>query len=119
MKVMITSIGGGIDSVVDARFGRAHGFIRYDTDTNAWERIDNKQNLNAAQGAGIQSAQTVIDAGADAVITGNCGPKAFSVLKAAGIAVYVVNGGTVKDALDQLAAGSLAKSGDANVESHW
>ena len=119
MKVMITSMGGGLESVIDTRFGRAHGFIRYDTETNVWERIDNKQNLNAAQGAGIQSAQTVIDSGADAVITGNCGPKAFSVLKAAGIAVYVVEGGTVKDALDQLAAGTLATSDSANVDSHW
>lgn len=119
MKVMISSMGGGLESVIDTRFGRAHGFIRYDTDTGAWERVDNKQNLNAAQGAGIQTAQTCIDAGANVVITGNCGPKAFTVLKAAGIAVYVVDGGSIKDALDKLAAGTLTKSDGANVDSHW
>ena len=39
------------------------------------------------QGAGIQAAQTVIGRGAEALITGFCGPKAFRVLTAAKVQV--------------------------------
>ena len=77
-----------LDSPLDARFGRAPRFLIYDLDSKTFEMIDNQQNLNAAQGAGIQSAETVARKGAKALVTGHCGPKAYRVLKAAGIRIY-------------------------------
>ncbi|NCB09994.1 MAG: hypothetical protein EOM73_17795, partial [Bacteroidia bacterium] len=47
-----------------------------------FEVIGNDQNLNSVNGAGIQSAQNVVNLKVNAVITGNCGPKAFMILKA-------------------------------------
>ena len=64
MKVVITSLGETLESPVDQRFGRARYFILYDTESNEWSVHDNKQNLNAAQGAGIQAGQKVVELGA-------------------------------------------------------
>jgi predicted Fe-Mo cluster-binding NifX family protein len=104
---------------MDERFGRAGGFIFFDIETGAQEYRDNKQNLEAAQGAGIQSAKTIIDAGAMVLITGNVGPKAHSALTAAGIEIYLKIGGTVQEAIAEYRSGLLAKTAGANVEGHW
>lgn len=119
MKIVVTAQGPTMDSEVDPRFGRARCFIVVDTDEGTHRVEDNGQNLNAAQGAGVQAAQTVADLGVDAVLTGNCGPKAFKVLGAAGIAVHVNVDGTVADAVKEFAAGSLQETAEPNVEGHW
>jgi len=119
MQIAITSQGADITSQVDSRFGRAKFFIVADTEAGGWAAHDNAQNLNAAQGAGIQAAQNVVGLNLEAVITGNVGPKAFSVLKAGGIAVYIGARGSVSDALEQLKAGELECVTEANVEGHW
>ena len=99
MKIAITSTGKDLSSSVDSRFGRARYFIIYDTETGEWKAYDNSTNMNAAQGAGIQSAQNVIDHGAEAVITGRCGPKAFKTLKAGDVKIFCADG-LVKDAIE-------------------
>lgn len=119
MKIAITTSGNDLNSPLDARFGRAARFLLYDMEANSFTLVDNAQNLNAAQGAGIQAATTVVRAGAEALITGNCGPKAFLVLKEAGVKVYNTRSATVKEALDQFSAGLLAEAEAANVEGHW
>ncbi|MBN2160135.1 MAG: NifB/NifX family molybdenum-iron cluster-binding protein [Spirochaetes bacterium] len=119
MKIAITTSGRDLTSPIDERFGRASGFIIFDTETGAHEYLDNKQNLQAAQGAGIQSAKTVMDAGVSVLITGNVGPKAYATLSAGGVEIFLKNGGTVDDAIVEYKAGSLSKTGGANVEGHW
>ena len=79
MKIAITTTGDNLNAPMDARFGRAQKFIVYDLDSNSFEVVDNQQNLNAIQGAGIQSAEAVAKTGARAVLTGHCGPKAFGL----------------------------------------
>jgi len=118
MNVAVTARGAGLDAQVDPRFGRAAQFLVYDTETGDWRMLDNKQNVHAAQGAGIQAATTVNSAGVAAVLTGHCGPRAFQALQAAGVSVYTGVSGTIREALDRLAAGSLAASDAASVESH-
>ncbi|MBN1676258.1 MAG: NifB/NifX family molybdenum-iron cluster-binding protein [Kiritimatiellae bacterium] len=119
MQVVVTSIGETVDSPVDQRFGRARYFILYDTETGQWSAHDNKQNLNAAQGAGVQAGQKVVELGAAAVITGHCGPKAFATLRAGGIAIYQEATGTVKEAIGAFQTGALKKADDANVDAHF
>ena len=106
-------------SGVDPRFGRAKCFVVFDTETGEHETHDNEQNLNASQGAGIQAGRTVADAGAQAVLTGNCGPKAFRVLAEAGIKVYVGVTGTAREAVQAFQKGELTEATSANVEGHW
>ena len=119
MKIALTTTGDDLNSPLDARFGRAAKFIIYDTDNKTFEVIDNNQNLNAAQGAGIQSAETTARSGAKAVITGHCGPKAFRVLSAAGIKIYNTEAKTVAEALDLFNSGKLDEADSADVGGHW
>jgi predicted Fe-Mo cluster-binding NifX family protein len=119
MKIAFTTSGNTLDSPLDSRFGRAPRFLIYDLDSGTFETVDNQQNLNAAQGAGIQSAETVARKGAKALVTGHCGPKAFRVLQAAGIKVFSSNAPTVSEALEKYRSGALAEAGSADVEGHW
>lgn len=119
MKILVTAKGNQTNDEVDPRFGRAKFFILVDAQTNEATAHDNSQNLNAAQGAGIQAAESVARLGANAVITGNVGPKAFRVLNAAGIKVYLCPQTTVDDAVQKFKTGELKEVSSANVEGHW
>lgn len=119
MKIALTTSGNDMSAALDSRFGRAARFLMYDTDSDSFTVIDNAQNLNAPQGAGIQSVCLVLDAGAEAVITGHCGPKAFQVLKQAGIAIYQTSAPTVQAALDLFKKNEMQELTDADVNSHW
>ena len=119
MKLAFTTPGEKLDSPLDPSFGRARNFLVYDLQTQAIEVISNAQNLEAAQGAGIQAAQTIAKAGAQALITGHCGPKAFRVLAAAGVKVYNTDTPTIAEALARYRTGQLTEAAEANVESHW
>lgn len=119
MKIAATTSGNDLNAPLDSRFGRAAGFLIIDTETGETNYVTNEQNLNAPQGAGIQTAQSVAATGAEAVISGHCGPKAFRILNASKIAVYPCSADTVRDALDQFKAGELAQAQSADVEGHW
>ncbi len=119
MKIAITVQDEGLDARVDPRFGRAKGFIIYNTDNKENEYIDNSQNVQAMQGAGIQASRTIIDSGAKALITGNVGPKAFTALNSEGIEIFIGASGTVQNAVDDYLNGKLEKTENANVEGHW
>ncbi|MGD2173784.1 MAG: NifB/NifX family molybdenum-iron cluster-binding protein [Candidatus Brocadiaceae bacterium] len=119
MKLCITSQGPELSSPVDPRFGRARYFLIYDEDTEAVEAIDNAQNVNAAGGAGIQSARTVVERGADWVVSGHIGPKALSVLKAGEVKVAVGADGTVQDAIAAFRQGELERADEADVPPRW
>jgi predicted Fe-Mo cluster-binding NifX family protein len=117
--VVFTTSGESLDSPLDSRFGRAPKFLVYDLDTDTFRVIDNRQNLNAAQGAGIQSAEAVVRSGAACLVTGHCGPKAFRVLAAAGIRIFPTDAPTVAAALERYRAGALAEARTADVDGHW
>jgi predicted Fe-Mo cluster-binding NifX family protein len=119
MKVAFTASGETLDAPLDGRFGRAPKFLIVDLESGAFEVIDNRQNMNAPQGAGVQSAETVARSGASCIVTGHCGPKAFRALSAAGIKIYNTDAPTVTDALDRFRSGKLVPAESADVEGHW
>ncbi|OQX82797.1 MAG: dinitrogenase iron-molybdenum cofactor biosynthesis protein [Candidatus Latescibacteria bacterium 4484_7] len=120
MKVAVTSLGEGLDSKVDTRFGRAKYYVLYDTETKETETIDNSVNMNASHGAGIQAAEAVANTGASVLITGNVGPNAFRSLDAVGIKVFTgADGDTVREAIAKYERGELGSADGANVEGHW
>lgn len=119
MKIAISCQGNDLSGEIDPRFGRAKGFLICDTDADTQEFVDNTQNLNAAQGAGIQSAQNVAATGATAVITGHVGPKAFTALDKGNIKMYLIGGGTVAEALADFKAGKLEIADGADKPGHW
>jgi len=119
MRIAVTSTGKELMSDMDPRFGRAAYFIIADADTMAFEIVENVQNLNLPQGAGIQAAKTIVENRADVLISGNCGPKAFKVLKQGGVSIMIGAKGQVKDAISQYQNGELDAAEEANVEGHW
>jgi predicted Fe-Mo cluster-binding NifX family protein len=119
MKIAVTSRGPTLESEVDLRFGRARYFVVADTETGEFHAVDNEQNLNAMQGAGVQAAQQVAAQAVEAVVTGHCGPRAFQVLTAGGVKVFNGAEGTVANAIEQFKAGNLTQAEGADVGGHW
>ncbi len=119
MKIAISSFDGTLEGPVDERFGRCKKFVLYDKNTKQIEVIDNAQNINSPQGAGIQSSQNIVNAGAKAVISGHLGPNAFRVLQEAGVDVYTAKGMTVADAIKAFESATLSRLTSANVQGHW
>jgi predicted Fe-Mo cluster-binding NifX family protein len=119
MLVAITAQEPTLESRVDQRFGRARYLIVVDTETGETNVCNNEVNLNAAQGAGIQTAQNIAQLKVEAVVTGHVGPNAFRALSAVGIKVYKASDNTVAEAIDGLNEGKLTSLDCADVEGHW
>lgn len=119
MKIAVPICKKNLESKVEFRFGRADKFLIYDSINENTEVIDNSQNLNASQGAGIQAAQNILKKGVTRLICGHCGPKAFKVLKQANVKVFTVKNSTVEDAIDMVISGKLEELTEADVEGHW
>lgn len=119
MKLCITSQGTDLSAAVDPRFGRARFFIVYDNATQEFEAVDNTLNMDAASGAGVQSATRVAEQGADWVLSGHIGPKAMSVLQAGGVKVAVGAEGSVADAIRAFKQGDLEQVNEADKPGHW
>ncbi|NSW90087.1 MAG: NifB/NifX family molybdenum-iron cluster-binding protein [Firmicutes bacterium] len=116
MKICISSKGNSLDSMLDSRFGRADYFIIVDTDTMEFESIENTAATSGG-GAGITSGQMMVDRDIKAVITGNVGPNAMSVLKAADIDIYRGMAISVKENIESFKRGLLEKI-EATVPAH-
>ena len=119
MKIAVSSTGKDLTSNVDPRFGRVDYFIIADPQSMDFKAVENVQHLHLPQGAGIQAAQTVAAQKVDAVITGNCGPKAFRMLQAAGIQIVTGAKGRVEEVIRQYRQGELQPAKKANVRGHW
>ncbi|NPA95609.1 MAG: dinitrogenase iron-molybdenum cofactor biosynthesis protein [Thermodesulfobacteria bacterium] len=119
MKVAVSSTGTTLDSQVDPRFGRTSYFLVVDPDEKKiLEVIDNRAAQEAAHGAGINAATSVAQADVDVVLTGRVGPKAYAVLRAAGIKVVSEVEGTVEEVIDQFISGNHTFSDGPDCNAH-
>ncbi len=119
MKIAITAQGKELSSEIDLRFGRARWIIVVDSQTGDFAAHDNVVNLNAVQGAGIQTGQNIANLDVEVVITGNVGPNAFKTLNTAGVKIFLAEKQTAQEALDLFKVGKLKEVDGANVEGHW
>lgn len=119
MLIAVTAKSCDPDSEVDPRFARAQCFHIIDTETGELKVIDNTENLNAMQGAGIQASELITKHKVEAVLTGHCGPRAFQTLGAAGIKIVTGVEGKVKDAIEKFKKGQYKFSSSPDVQSHW
>ncbi len=109
MKIAFTTAASTLDGELDPRFGRAPGFLIYNTEQQNVQYLSNEMNSDSAQGAGIQAAQDVITAGVQYLVTGTCGPKAAQVLKSAGIKIFNTDTVMLKECLELLKNGELTE----------
>ena len=120
MRVTITASGENLDSLVDRVFGRARYFVITDPEGTNVEVLENSQNVNAAQGAGIQAARQIANKSVDILLTGNVGPNAFRALEAVSIRVYQFESNilTVRDALTAWKDGRLQEVKAPTAKGH-
>jgi len=110
MRVMVSTINGGLDDRVNRSFGRTPTFTIVDIANGKIVNVQVVQNpgFREPKGAGVTAAQLAIDQGADAVIAGSFGPNSYGVLQAAGIRVYSApQTMTVGEAIEALLRGEL------------
>jgi predicted Fe-Mo cluster-binding NifX family protein len=120
MKVAITASGEDLNSKVDRVFGRARYFVITDPEETNVEALGNSQNVNAAQGAGIQAARQMADKSINVILTGNVGPNAFKALDAVSIKVFQFESDilTVHDALTAWKEGRLQEVTAPTAKGH-
>jgi len=118
MKICVSASSNSLDANVDPRFGRCPYFVIVDSETMKFDIVSN-DSTNAAHGAGIQAAQTVVNSGAKVVITGNVGPNAFKVLSATGIKVLTGVSGSINQAIKKFKNGELQETTNPTVGGHF
>jgi len=105
MKICLTALEEKEDSLIDPRFGRCQYLVVFDG--KKFDFIKNEAG-QAARGAGVVSAQKVVDLGCSVLITGNIGPNAFYALNSAKVKVFGgAAGKTIKEALESYNEGKL------------
>ena len=121
MKIAISAFSDSLDQQVNPVFGRCAGYIIVEVEGKEIKSHTFVQNqaATAATGAGIAAAQTVIEQGVQAVISGNIGPNASMVLQQSGIKIYQVYDLTVKDAIQQLVDGKLQEMNQPSAPSKF
>ena len=87
MKLAIPVDEQNINTTVCMSYGRTPFFMIYDTDKKEALYLDNSA-ISAMGGAGIKASQSLVDTGAEAVLTQRLGENAAEVLGAAGISIY-------------------------------
>jgi predicted Fe-Mo cluster-binding NifX family protein len=106
MRVLVSSRGKYMDSMIAPRFGRCRFFVIVETENMDFEVYENK-NAFLRDNAGINSAKFAVSKGVGTVLTGFMGPKAFRVFKNSGARVFTGISGTVLDAVDDYEKGEL------------
>ena len=117
MKIVVTAEGKDLNAPTSSRFGRCPTYIFIESESMAFKAVPNPA-ISAPGGAGIQAAQFVVEQGAKVALTANVGPNAMDVLQAAGVSVYMIQGGSVLEAVEAYKAGQLQSAMGANVQSH-
>jgi predicted Fe-Mo cluster-binding NifX family protein len=117
VKIAVSAQGVGLKDPVDPRFGRCQHFVVYDSDTGNVTAMANTSGESSG-GAGVQTAQNLVNQAVGAVLVGNVGPNAFKVLNAAGIKVYGGITGNVENSLALFKENKLNLMSDPNVSSH-
>jgi len=79
-------------------FGRAPYFMFFDTETKETIFVKNEA-ADSQGGAGIKAAQTLVDEGADVLLTPRCGENAAVVLQKAKVKIYKTLSASVQDNL--------------------
>ncbi len=100
MKIAISTNGLTRDSLLEQRFGRCNYFQIYDTEDKSFKVIEN-HGFSASGGAGIASANQLIDRGISVIITGSLGPNAFEIIEEAKIQAYKCNSLSIDEVIEK------------------
>jgi predicted Fe-Mo cluster-binding NifX family protein len=116
MKIAISAKGKTAVGTVDPKFGNAAGFVLFDTDTGSADYLDNAAQRELTTAKGIKTAQMLLKEGAQAVITGQIGPKAAQIFHRAGVDIYICTGGPIRSAVESFSKSELPKAGSEDIQ---
>lgn len=120
MKIVVGTNKGGLDDTVSPVFGRCPTYSVVECEGNEIKdsTVEINPGFSAAGGAGIQAAQYVSGLNAEAVIAGNFGPNAASVLNQTGVKMIQAQG-NVKDVVSRYLKGELQPITAPTVKDHF
>ena len=107
MLIAIASEGFNPDSLIAEKFGRTPYIIFYDMEKKTFEFLRNPY-ANIFGGAGIQTAQLIIEKNVLAVIISEIGLHPLRVLECAGVKIYTCPKIQVRKVVDQFVEGKLS-----------
>lgn len=98
--ICVTSTGDTIDANIDSRFGRCQYFaiIKIKNKEIITTEFIKNTALGQGHGAGVNAAEITGQSGAKAVISGEFGPKAASILEKLGIEMHK-DSGSIREAV--------------------
>lgn len=111
MMIVISSLGKTLESPPNPRFGRTEFFIKYNSEDNTWEALENPA-VTQRGGAGIAASQFLVNHNITAAISGHFGPNAYSALNSAKIKMFTfqTNYNTVSDVIQAYKQNSLKEA---------
>lgn len=117
MKIAVSTEKGGMDDMVVPVFGRCGTFTVVETegDKIKGHEVVPNQASQSPSGAGVQASQTVLNSGAESVITGNIGPNSIMILRQGGVKIFSAKGMKVEDAVKSCLQGKLKEISEYTV----
>jgi predicted Fe-Mo cluster-binding NifX family protein len=106
--VAVTAVKASLDADVDPRFGRCAFFVIADLENGTVETIKNV-NANSKGHVGPLAVKLIASKGVKVLLTGKCGPTAFSALSKKKIRVVEGCSGSVRDVMEQFKEGKLKR----------
>lgn len=111
MFIAIASTGKELTSLVAESFGRSEYFIFFNTDGKNYKALRNPFS-GLLDGAGIQTAQFIIEKNVSAVITGNIGINSMKTLKSADVRIFICDNSVVRKVIDDYLKGYITEISD-------
>ncbi|MHA1974076.1 MAG: NifB/NifX family molybdenum-iron cluster-binding protein [Candidatus Hodarchaeales archaeon] len=118
MIIGLPSNGERLSDTLASAFGRCPFIIVYDSDNQKIVNSFFNESQSASGGAGIQTAQSLVNNHVEVVIAPQMGPNAWNVIKQAGIKTYTGFHGTIQDNIDKLLKGQLSEMTVARGSGH-
>lgn len=120
MRIVVATSSGGLGDRISPVFGRSQTYTVVECEGNEIKNstVENNPCFSAAGGAGIQAAQYVSGFNAEAVIAGNFGPNADTVLNRASIKMVRAQG-NVSDVVARYLRGELQPLNGPTVRDHF
>jgi predicted Fe-Mo cluster-binding NifX family protein len=104
-RIAVASCGGRLDSKIGP-LARCTHFVIFEGSPENFKVVECRSK-GAANEKGPSAAENIAGMGVGTVITGTIGPRAYKILRDAGISVKAGCSGTVAEAVKKCAAGKL------------
>jgi len=117
MKICIPSEGkNGLDEKPCTHFGSAEYYVIYDTDSKEHRVVE---NTDSRHGHGACRPLSILsDHSVQALLTCSIGVRALQMMNDAGLALFHLEGGTVREAIENFESGKLNRLSPEKTCSH-